>query len=335
MDATATVMWMAPWPPDAQQARALSSWSSAHGVKLSPPAPGGVPRLVVDAGVGDGVETLLDTARDAIAAREREQAERALESAESLLRAHPELPQGAWLMAEVERAWSARFLRVPPVDLEAAARAWLRAGALDGGRVPGVGEEDLPGHPSQTNMTIELESGEGQMWLDGGVVGSQTTMRTRGAGIHSVVVTKGGAPVWAGWIDVPAGSSTVRPEALNAIPCSTDDLARAAWFEAGIDAHRVRCPSWVAALAGASPGSVAIAACGDGLCGLPIEWRAPVPWMQATKPSAERDRRGRWPAWATWTAAGAAAAIAATVLVVVLQPTSTETRFISGGLKTQ
>jgi hypothetical protein len=328
----ATLVWMAPQPPDAQQESALSSWSSAHGVKLSSPSPGGVARLTVDVAVGEGVESLLDTARDAIAAREREQADRALDSAESLLRAHPELPQGAWLMAEVERAWSARFLRVSPADPEAAARAWLRAQSLDGGRVPGVGEEDLRGHAAPASLTIEVAPGDGQVWLDGDLVGSQTTTRATGAGIHALVLTRAGAPVWAEWFEAPAGASSVRPDELNASACSADDVARASFSSGSIDARRIRCPSWVAATAGTQPGSLVIATCVDDHCRAPIEWRAPAPW---TPPLAEHDRRGGWPAWATWTAAGAAAAIAGGVLVIALQGAQTQTRFVSGGLKTQ
>lgn len=332
MDASATLVWMAPQPPDAQQEGALSSWSSAHGVKLSPPSPEGVPRLVVDEGVGDQVESLLEAARDAIAAREREQAERALDSAESLLRAHPELPQGAWLMAEVQRARAARFLRLSPADPEAAARAWLRAQVLDGGRVPGVGEEDLPGHASPASLTIELEPGDGQIWLDGELVGSSTTTRVTGAGLHALVLTRASKPVWAQWIEAPGGASTARPDPVDASACSADDLARASPLPDRIDARRVRCPSWVAATAGTEPGSIVIATCVAQRCRTPAEWRAPVPW---THPSAERDRSGGWPPWATWAAAGAAAAIAAGVLIVALQPTQAQPHFVSGGLKTQ
>jgi hypothetical protein len=334
MDAPATLVWVAPEPPDAQQANALSSWSAAYGIKLSRPAPGGLPHLPVDASVGDRVESMLRSARDAIAAREREQADRALDSAESILRAHPELPQAPWLMAEVERAKSARFLRIPPVDLEAAERAWLRAEALDGGRVPGMGEpEATHGHGPQARLTLELSRADGQAWLDGEFVGSQTISLPTRAGLHSLVVTRAGGPVWAAWIDVPAESSTAHPDTPVASACTADDLANVTLSPGAVDARHVRCQSWIAAFAGTQPGSVRISMCKDERCGPLLEWRAPAPWAAQTL--AERGGKSRWPAWATWTAVGAGIAVTAGVLFFSLKASPLETRFVSGGLKTQ
>jgi hypothetical protein len=279
------------------------------------------------------VESMLESARDAIAARERQQADRALESAESLLRAHPELPQGAWLMAEVERAWSTRFRRVPPLDVEAADRMWARAEALDGGRVPGVGEDESPQHPLPTSLTLDLEPDDTGAWLDGRPLGSQSATFASRAGLHALVVTRGGAPVWAAWIETPAKSSTAHPDAARATPCSADDVALASSSPEGIDGHRVQCPSWIAAIAGQRPENVRLAVCAGGRCGKWVDWPATAPWTRS--PTAERGTSSRWPAWATWAAVGAGAIIAVTLVVFASQPTPTETRFVSRGIKTQ
>src|SRR5258708_2982295 len=74
--------------------------------------------------------------------------------AAALLRAHRELPQAGWLMAEVERARAVRWLRVRPVDADAAARAWRRADALDGGRQPSVAEQGLDGRAPEASVDV-------------------------------------------------------------------------------------------------------------------------------------------------------------------------------------
>ena len=143
---TATSVWLAPGgeaPGDAAR-RALTAWARAHDVTLAEPTAGEPRALAVDLAVADSVELELERAREAVAAQDADTAERALSRAEGELRAHPELPQAAWLLAEVERGWAVRHTRVAPVDAERAERAWQRAAGLDGGRVAGVGEPQVP-----------------------------------------------------------------------------------------------------------------------------------------------------------------------------------------------
>jgi hypothetical protein len=334
MDASATLVWMAPEAPDAAESRALASWSHAHGVRLAPPRHAVTPALPVDMRLADAVEPLLERARDAIAARDGDGADRALSSAESTLRAHPELPQASWLMAEVERARAVRWRRVPPTDSEVAEGAWLRAEALDGGRVPGVGEEGSARHPPPATIALDLSPEGAQPWLDGEPVRASAIATS--AGPHALVVTWEGAPVWAAWIETLPGSSTLHVSAPGAPACSDGDVARAHMTPDTIDANHVRCDAWVAAMGGAQAGSVRVAACETNRCGSVFEWRAPLPWTES--PTSEHGSDRRWPAWATWTLLGTAAAIAAGVAVfavVALQPGPAETRFVSGGIKAQ
>jgi hypothetical protein len=334
MDASATLVWMAPEAPDAAESRALSGWSHAHGVRLVPPQPVTSPALPVDPGLAEGVEPLLERARDAIAARDGDSADRALSSAESTLRAHPELPQASWLMAEVERARAARWRRVPPTDSEVAEGAWLRAEALDGGRVPGVGEEGSARHPPPATVALDLSPEGAQPWLDGEPV-QAGTIATR-AGPHALVVTWEGKPVWAAWIDTLPGISTLHVSAPGPAPCSERDVAGARMTLAAVEANHVRCGAWLAATGGAQPGSVRVAACEANRCGSVFEWTAPLPWTWS--PASEHGTDRKWPAWATWTLLCTAATIAvgATIFATIaLQPAPAETRFVSGGIKMQ
>jgi hypothetical protein len=333
-----TVAWVAQAPEDDRgpEARALESWASAHGVELAP-ARDETPRaIVVDLRVADDVDALLDRARDAIAARDANGADAALAGAESMLRVHPELPQGAWLMAEVERTRSTRWIRVLPADTEAAGRAWTRAQALDGGRTTGIGEEAARTEPAVAAMTVHTVPDGAEAWLDGAAVGGATGVRTT-AGPHllQVVTRSRPAVLWARWLDLGAGPNTVDVSARGTTACSLADVSRAVLTGDAVDAQRVRCDDWIA-VAPAESGSIRVARCGPGRCGPLLEWR-PSPAWSWTPPRPEPEAHA-WPAWATWSLVGAGAVVATGVVVVasgLLQPASTETRFVTNGIKVQ
>jgi hypothetical protein len=337
MDGSATLVWIAPDAPDAPQSRALSAWALVRSLKLTlPPAERPPPLASLGGGhVADEVEVLLDRARDAIAARDAEGVDRALSGAESMLRAHAELPQAAWLMAEVERCRSTRWSRMPPEDGEAAGRAWRRAEGLDRGRTPGIVEKESLTHPPRALVDIGFASSpEMQVWLDGQRVGTQVETL---AGLHALVVTWTGVPVWAEWIETPPGASSVVVDAPSPAPCSEPDVARTRIADGAVQAHDVRCSRWVAAAPGQHPGEVRVATCEADGCGPLLAFRAPEAWTW-TPPHAHEDKEGRWPAAATWGIVGAGAAIvagAAVILVDALRPAPQETRFVSGGLKTE
>jgi hypothetical protein len=348
-DAPATVVWIAARPPDAAEARAVAGWAHAHGVAIVAPRDERPTPLAVSPAAADAIEDLLDRARDATAAHDGAAIDSATSAAESLLRAHPELPQAAWLMAEIERARATRWRRVPPDDPEAAEREWQRAEALDDGRVPGIGETSAAAHPAEARLTLAVP-GDDQAWLDGRPVSAAVATH---AGPHALVVTAEGAPVWAGWIEVGPGSSTLEVDAPATTPCSIADTARAdlAGADETLRAGRVRCTRWVAVVPGApgtAPGTIRVASCEASRCGALVEWRDTADagdanrWMRQA-PGDAANAVGRparpWPTWATWAIAGAGVAVAAGIVAVVasgaLQAAPTETRFVSGGLKNQ
>jgi hypothetical protein len=349
-DAPVTLQWLGgarSAGPDADQGRALTAWARAHGVRLALPRDERPPAIPEDARsaaeLRDEVERWLDRVRDAIAGRDADAAERGLATAESALRAHPELPQASWLMAEVERARASRFRRVPPVDEEAADRAWMRAEALDGGRVAGVGERAAATHPAEATLVFDRLPAIATLQLDGRPQPARSDRVATHEGPHAVRVTWGDAAVWAGWIDAPSGSSTLHLTVPAPPPCSQSDVDLATLVSSKnvpttVDAAGVRCASWATALPGSRPTSVLVASCDAGRCGALLEWNAPSPGSWTWSPPAERPHAG-WPSWATWGLVGAGAVIATSVVVVVatgvLQAPAAETRFVTGGVKTQ
>jgi hypothetical protein len=334
----ATVAWIAPTPIDASRAQSLADWAKAHGVTLSLPRDERPASLPFELGAADRVEELLDRARDATAAQDGAGVDRETAEAESILRAHPELPQAAFLMAEVERARATRWRRIAPEDPEAADRDWSRAEALDGGRVAGIAETSAASRPADATLTLVLPGGD-QARLDGR---DATSPASTHAGPHTLVALAAGVPVWAGWIEIPAGTSTVEVDAPGVVPCSTADMERAGLAGDAPLSAGVQCPRWVAAAraAGNDPGAVRVAMCEASRCAPFAPWGETPPWVRPSPRGPLPDEaRGRsyWPAWATWTLAGAGvAALATTITLVaagVFKSPPTETRFVSGGLK--
>lgn len=341
------MVWLGAERPDAEQSSALTGWARARGVQLAPPSDARPHPVAVSVDapaardVGDDVERLLDRVRDAIAGRDAEAADGSLAAAESALRARPELPQASWLMAEVERARSSRFRRLPPLDEEAAERAWMRAEALDGGRVAGVGERAAAAHPAEATIALHPLPALATLRLDGRLQPVGSGIVATHAGPHALVVAWEEAPVWAGWIDAPAGSWALDLAIPEPPPCSLGDVGTAHLVRTdggrSVDAASVRCSSWVAALAGPRPASVLVALCEAGRCGTLLEWTAPGAAVWTWSPAPEQVH-GRWPTWATWGLVGVGAVVAAGVVVVasgILRSAPGETRFVSGGVKAQ
>lgn len=339
-DATTTLVWLAPAQPTVGERDALAAWASAHGMRLAEPSDVAYPRITVDPQIAAAVEDLLERGRAAMAAADGADVDAALSSAESLLRAHAELPQAAWLMAEVERGRSARWRRIPPIDVEAADRAWALAEGLDGGRVPGLGEESSAVQAPLADIVIEGRVGT-SLWIDGKLTTpGDVALRT---GPHAIVVTQSGTPVWATWLDLTAGASRVRPLTRSAPPCSEEDLRGVALAGETILPHGVRCSRWVAAERASLPGAVRVSECEQDRCARAIEWRSgragPDVALPALDPRrghgvAERPVRS-WPSWATWTLVAAGVAVAAGAVVFasgVWKSTPSETRFVGGGL---
>ncbi len=334
MDA-ATLVWMAPAPPDDAQARALTSYARAHGLSLSAPTDQVPTPLGVDPRLAEDVERLLERARDAMAARDDEAFDRLLGAAESTLEAHPELAQAAWLRAELERTRATHFDRMVPADPARAAAAWAVAAALDGGRVPGVGEpagRSQVAPPSTLTLPEALLLGA-TVRFDGQPTAS-LVISTR-AGKHAVVVEVDGAPTWASWIDAPPGTSALFIPAPELPACSQLDVRRARAAGDTVEAHGVRCPAWLAATATADDPAIHVATCAADHCGRWQSWQPPPLWTFEPRREAPP---ASWPGWASWGVAGAGALVATSIVIAVsgvLAPAPSTTEFVVGGVHKQ
>jgi hypothetical protein len=330
----ATVVWVTPAGAErtTQAEHAMDEWGESRGLRLSAPSAASKPPLTVDPSIADGVEEELEKARDASSALDADAAERSLARAEATLHRHPELPQGAWLMAEVERGWARRWANVPPKEPERAAAAWRRARSLDGGREPGVGEAATATLDPEVSFELYLDDdGESKASLDGHGVAPGPLRR--GAGEHQLTLTRRGALIWAGWIGVAPGAS-VRVAPPEPPPCSTEDVSRVVLDGAGgtgVRAEGVRCEHWVVAEPLIS-GALLVASCTMDRCGALLEWG--VGGAGPEVPDAVVRGSSHWPAWATWTLVGVgAAAIAGVTLGVdaAFHAGASSAPFVSGG----
>jgi hypothetical protein len=307
--------------------RALEEWGRARGVRLLLPGGAVAPTIPVDLSVGDRVEEDLERARDAESALDADLTERLLARAESLLRAHPELPQCAWLMAEVERGWSVRWGRVPPRDSERAAAAWRRARDLDGGRQAGLGEQRAAAIDPDVPFVLSL-GGDGEARIDGVRVAPGPLHGT--VGEHQLTVTRERGLVWAGWVTVADGA-TVRVALPSPPACSSEELSRVVLDGGSVRANGVRCERWIVAEPGARDGVVDVATCMFDRCGTLLQWS--IGGTGTWVPDARPDSRFHWPAWASWTLVGlGAAAITGTTLALtgVFHEAAPNTPFVTG-----
>jgi hypothetical protein len=251
-------------------------------------------------------------------------------------------------MAEVERTRAMRWRRVAPADLEAAERAGLRADALDGGRAAGLGEVAALGdadHSDVVELVLKDVPDGGIVWFDGAVRNTNAALAiaTR-PGPHLVVVSLEGSPVWARWIELSAGRSTVAVAvtAPGIVACSAKDLARARFLGDSVVATRVRCDEWIAAwpagdgTGGNRQSSVHVVRCGRGECGPSVEWSASPAWSWAP-PEVRTTKSASWPVWATWALVGAGAAVIAGGVVLASGALQSPggARYVSGGIRSE
>jgi hypothetical protein len=333
---TATVVWIARAEPSQDARRALEEWARVRGIALRAPLEEHTPAIAVDLGIADLIEKSLDRSRDALAALDVDGTERALLQADALVRAHPELPQAAWLRAEVERGWAARWLRGEPRDPERAERAWQRAAALDGGRAAGIGEAIPLTVRADEVFRIEIDAAPNAViWVDGVVVVAEDlAVLRRAEGEHQIVVSRpNGQVAYASWIAMRPGASIVLriPKPTS---CSTDDLdtVRAATPQTPL---AVTCPSWIAAAEGPRPGMVQVATCELGRCGSFVEWSASTPRIFSPY-SVVSEKKRAWPVWATWASVGVGVVAAGTLTLYAagaFDRRGHDTRFVNGGVR--
>ena len=290
----------------------LKAWAESRGLRLIEPAEGGRHVIPVDPAVAKSVEDSLHQAREMLAQHDADGAERALAHADGLLRAHPELPQAAWLLAEVERGWATRFSQLEPLDLVRAARHWIAADALDGGRAAGVGERS-----AAPDVKVPFADRRRRARRRAGPRRRAHRPRLQEArpGLHQLVARAGGAVVFAQWVGI-AHDVTVHVAVPTPAPCSRADLS----------GPSVRCSSWVSAReTNPGAGTYYVRSCSASACGAELL----VAQLTRTPIPTPHNPHGL-PTWAAWTLAGVGAAalgVAIGVVTWALLPQAQQTIF--------
>ncbi len=348
-----TVVWIEKAEGRDDASRAVADWARARGLKLATSASESVthPASRIDFSIADRVEKELDRAREAIAALDADVAERALARADALLRDHPELPQAAWLRAEVHRGWAARFTRVEPRDDIRAQLAWQDADALDGGRAPGIGEATFPPRARTPVTFTVLGAGSRAVVVrldgvdltgtasEGSVAYALDVVPTE----HQLVVSVDGDVAFTSWVSI-TGAAAGAPRARIAVRVGDEGscaaIAGVTREGNAVRAPNVSCERWIAAVPTERRGAVLVARCERSTCGPFLEWRSEASFGAATAgPEGPVARPGGgWPAWATWAAIGVGAAAATTITLIaagVFEARPVEERFVAGGVRVQ
>jgi len=342
-DEAPPVVWLDEGEAREDAVRALAEWARTRGVRLGV-VDDRAPAIRFDPALGERAERELERAREAVGATDADTAERALARVERLLREHPELPHAAWLRAEVERTWSTRWLRVEPRDEARARTAWENAQALDGGRVPGIGETAFPPRPVvKTTIIVQGEPGPRLSLLVDGMPLDASERDARRAiyrvelapAEHHLLAMSEGRVVFASWVAIAGQDPTARLTISEAGACGRDRFAGLARRDGQIvNVSGVTCPRWIAAVPGDKRASVLVARCERDACGPLLEWR--VERLPAYGPPQPHGKVAGWPSWATWTLAGIGAATATTMALIatgVFEARPVEPRFVVGGAR--
>jgi len=252
------------------------------------------------------LEALLEEARNAAASLEQSRALAALQRADHLLRDHPELPQSAWLMAEILEL-SAEVESTAPDATDAKSALRQRATALAGPRAAPFSDQAPEAEPAREALrpvSVDgVEPGDTLEW--DGVAAATSVVTTTGE--HHARVARNGRLLWAGWAQLAATETRLRLPVPETVPCSTDDIGEG-HFQAGlaVAAPHARCTSYV--LARVHPGGgIDAALCERDACDQVQLWAPAQP-----QPTLSDGKQKLWPYWV----AASAGALAITGIVL-------------------
>ena len=310
MSQTAVLVWLSAASVLPTFRADLDAFAHSRLLRLEAPRENAAPyRVATSAYAPDAVaqiESSLEEARNAAGSLEQSRALAALERAERVLREHPELPQSAWLMAEILEQ-SAEVENSAPEGADAATALRKRAAVLEGPRAAPFTDRAPEGETELARtqrVNVEgLEPGDSLEW-DG--VKTQPAF-TAAPGDHHARVTRAGRLLWAGWIEMTAREPSIRLPVPETIACSADDIGRSS-FAAGraVPAAHARCESYV--LARARLGGIEAALCERERCGKVVIWEH----AQEATASASASKKTIWP----YAIAASAGALVVTSLVL-------------------
>jgi hypothetical protein len=269
------------------------------------PVPKGAPPTTFpdySSGLVAEAERLLEQARTEASALNEQQAALALNEAERLLHAHPELPQAAWLMAE--RHQIAALLADTTRD-PAAHALRARAQALEPERAAAFGQDarvdPLDGHE---RVLVEIRGVSARDRLEWDGVERVFPVQAR-SGEHLLRVLRDGDLAWAGWVAVSPTKPAVDIDIPRAETCSQAELGGTTnGPERPLPPRDVSCPAW--AVLRIERGRAEIALCRQSTCGV---FRADTPPPVLPHPAARPRNEPGFPRWATIAIASAGAAL--------------------------
>jgi hypothetical protein len=315
--ATLTLVWLGAQRPEARAQAALEAWAESKGARLEEPRatpPEDVDKTIALAAQCDQA---LDQARDQLNSADAEAARQTLRQLEQTLRDHPELLQGAWLMAERYRLEALIATRDPSKfgGSSEDSAAWdRRADDLEGVRASAFGSgaraQSAPSDKVAITLVVHGARKYEAFW-DGA---SASDRIAAAAGEHHLLVRRNGRTAWSGWISVLA-SGPVDVWVPDAPACSAEDLADVSLSAGGdpVVPGGARCEAWAVAMPGATRGTVKIALCRGDKCE-PATTSA-YETFAGSALGAGSGKKGALPAWATWTIAGAGVAAVTTMVL--------------------
>jgi len=242
------------------------------------------------------IERLLERARTDGAALAEDEARSALSEVERLLRAHPELPQAAWLMAERHHLAATLAERT---RASSSAELRQRARALEPVRAATFGQDpaSAPALTRAFRIDVRGPRAADRVEWDGAETSFPAVVR---AGEHQLRVLRDGELIWAGWVSVTPEHPVLELDAVRVLPCSSTDIGATRNGALGPEAPRdVLCPAW--AVLRIQNGRPEIAMCRRSNCG---RWYAAAPLVKAAAPK-RKPAESEFPRWAGYAIAGA------------------------------
>jgi hypothetical protein len=268
---------------------------------LNDASSGGGATGAYDSGLADRLDAELEQARTALSALEEPAASARLARVESLLLAHPHLPQASFLMSEC-LGLQAQALRERAPARAAALEA--RRAALEGPRATAFGEVAIAtGHVDEAlSLPVVGLGPQDSLELDG-TRASAGPVRLL-PGLHHVRVWRHDRVVLATFTEVVSEQQALSLAVPALVPCSSEDLESAASTPRG-----VTCRRW--AKVAPEGAGISVTLCERDRCSRPVHWEQQE--ARAFAPIAI-ERRGL-PSWAGFAIAGATT-LAATGLVL-------------------
>jgi hypothetical protein len=295
----------------------LEGWAQSRERRIEEPlSEPELPPARHDDALAEHIEALLAEARTQAYSSDTAGAEAALDSAEKLVQTSSELPESAWLMAEI---LNERASVVGARDASLATDLERRADLLAGRRAaPFVAAAPVAPLAKGARKSATLTDASAPLaapaspsvTLDGPLLTDDVAVdgvevlppRTIPDGAHHVRVLRGGRLAWAGWLTV-AGTD-VNLAVAQPLPCSTTDLSPAVL---GGERRSVLCDDYAMAREVGSE-RIEVALCHQASCGPFLPWSRG--WGASFEgPMHPPPKPHSTSAWVLWTAGGVAAVI--------------------------